>query len=124
MRSHKFMVNLRSEKNQKGVILVFSILFFAVILSTTLALSSVFIPRIRFYAGVRNSTAALYAADSGLEWCLYIVKKGASINPPILSNGAQFLINKKSSPLPSDCVSPIQAVGTQVESTRALEVSF
>lgn len=109
---------------QSGIIILFSILFLSAILAISISLSAIFTPKIRLFFDVKSSAAALYAADSGIEWCLHAVRKGSSVSPLNNSLGAKISINDKESPVPADCVSPVRSAGTQREVTRSLEASF
>lgn len=111
-------------KDNRGIIILLSMFFLGAILAISFALSVIFTPKIRSSFDVKSSPGALYAADSGAEWCLFVVRKGSSISALTFANGAQISINDKTSPMPSDCVSPVRSVGTYREITRALEVSF
>lgn len=112
------------EKKNSGIAVLFAILVLGIILSTTLALSVIFIPKIRLSFDVKNSPSAIHAADTGVEWCLYNFRKGTIFNPPVFLNGATFSINGKDSPVSTDCVSPVKSIGRLHNSTRSLEVSF
>lgn len=111
-------------KDEKGIIILFSILFLGVILAISFSLSTIFIPKARLLFDVKSSPSALYAADSGIEWCLYVTRKGSSIGAPVFANGANIVINGKSSPVAADCVSPVRSIGSYINVTRALEVTF
>ena len=80
-------------KKQKGSILIFSVLMLGVILTITLALGNIFLPRLRTSSETINSVAALYAADSAMEWCLHEQRgRLPSVSSPTISMGATFTI--------------------------------
>lgn len=84
---------MSSNKTQSGSILIFSVLMLGVILTITLALGNIFLPRLKTATQAINSAAAIYASDSALEWCLYTQSgKLPSISSPVMSNGATFVI--------------------------------
>ncbi|MDO8496614.1 MAG: hypothetical protein Q7S43_04185 [bacterium] len=56
---------------QKGSIIIFAVLMLGVILTITLSLGNIFLPRLRTSTEAIDSIAAIYAADSALEWCLH-----------------------------------------------------
>lgn len=65
-----------------------------VILTITLSLGNIILPKIRSSNEAINSVAAIYAADSAVEWCLY-TQRGrlpAAIQPT-MSNGATYTIS-------------------------------
>lgn len=82
-----------NNKTQKGSILIFSVLMLGVILMITLALGNILLPKLKTTSNYINSTAAGYAADSALEWCLYTQRgKLPAIGQPTMANGATFAI--------------------------------
>lgn len=111
--------------DQKGAAVIISILLVGVLLSFVLTLSLIFAPKIRASSEVKKSSAALYAAESGLEWCLYVNRHG-SVTAPVMSNGATFINGNTGTPfVAGDCAaSPIKAVGTYQGTTRSFEISF
>ena len=92
-------------------------------MAIALSLSAIFIPKIRLSFDVKNSPSAFYAADTGVEWCLYVERK-ASIGPPTMANGATITINDQNPPVAADCVFPVRSLGTYQRIIRALEVSL
>lgn len=107
-----------SFRHESGVVMLFSIILISVILSAAFALFLVFTPKIRSSGQVKDSVGAFYAADTGIEWCLYVNRK-VSVAAPSMSNGAAFTVT------PANCASfPITSVGTYRGVTRALEVNF
>ncbi len=113
---------LNYKKNEEGSILIFTVLILNFILAISLSLGAIFVPKIkRVSEGSAYSTAAIYSADSAIEWCIYINQGKAALPAPSMANGATFTIN------PSDCaVKPLnhQAVGTFKGVSRALEVNL
>ena len=78
---------------QKGSILIFSVLMLGVILTITLALGNIFLPRLRTSTEAINSIAAVYTADSALEWCLHEQRaRLPSVSTPTMSIGATYVI--------------------------------
>ncbi len=86
----------------------------------SLTLSAIFLPKIKSATNASSSVSAIYAADSGIEWCLYTNRGKTPARPtPTLTNGATYTIT------PSDCmIVPLnhQAVGTYHGVSRALQV--
>ena len=109
---------IKKHKKQAGVAIITTFLVVGVLLSIVFSLSAIFIPKIRVAAEAKNSVVATYAAESMLEWCLYVNRIGPAPSP------------EPSSTLPwtatvTDCtVSPVKAVGTYRGVTRAFELSF
>lgn len=121
--------NLTAWRKQEGVAVLFAVLLTALFLSITLTLSAIFIPKIRISSDVKNSVGAIYAAESGVEWCLYVNFKTPALptpSPPAMANNASYINgNTGNSFIPSDClVLPIKSTGTYNGTTRSLEISF
>lgn len=110
---------------EEGVVVIIAILVVGILLSVVLSLSAIFIPKIRNSSEVKKSTAALYAAESGIEWCIYVFKKDGSYPLPIMINGAQILNgNTDAMPAPADCAAqPVKIQGTFQGVTRSFELS-
>ncbi|MDP3792120.1 MAG: hypothetical protein Q8Q89_00080 [bacterium] len=118
-------------KNQKGSILVYSILILSIITSISLAISAILLPKLRIASDAPNSTAAISAASSGLEWCLYINRGKPTpqpLPPPSFGNGATVVIYY---PLTSTTIATCastetpmshRAVGSYLGVTRSLEI--
>ena len=78
---------------QKGSVLIFSVLMLGVILTITLSLANILLPRLRSATDSLSSVAAVYAADSAVEWCLYTQRgRLPAISQPVMSNGATYTI--------------------------------
>src|SRR3989344_3687034 len=88
-----FHIHNMKHKTQKGSILIYSVLILGVILSTTLALGNILLPRLKTAGNAINSAVAEYAADSALEWCLYTQRgKLPATGQPVMANGATFAV--------------------------------
>ena len=116
---------------QSGSALIFSLLLLSMSLAIALTLSAVFIPKIKLASAAKNSIAAVYAAESGLEWCLYIDRIG-NTTVPVMTNGATIQDNTLGSLDNNDCspaagadgATRVKLIGTYRDISRALEVSF
>lgn len=112
------------DKYQKGVILIFSLFLISFALASVFALSAIFIPKIKVTGEARKSTAALYAAESVIEWCLYVQSYGI-VPPPIMANGATLGVDEPNSlTIPRCDIMPVRAFGTFQGVTRSFEVSI
>ena len=111
---------------QAGSVLIFSILMLGVILTITLSLANTLLPRLRTSHDSLSSVAAVYAADSGIEWCLYTQRDRQPPAPaPVMSNGATYVILFGA--LPAACTpaeNPLNhsVVGTFRGVTRAFKI--
>jgi len=82
---------MRTYNIQKGSVLIFSVLMLGVILTITLSLANSILPRLRSSSDALSSVAAIYAADSGVEWCLYTQRdRQPPVPQPVMSNGATY----------------------------------
>ena len=64
-----------------------------VILTITLALANIFLPKLRTATQAVSSVPAAYASDSGLEWCLYTQRgRLPALGQPIMTNGSTFAV--------------------------------
>lgn len=76
--------------NQRGSIIVYALLTLVVISGISLTLVAIFLPKIRLASGPGNAVNAIFAADSGIEWCLFWQRGYSHPNAVVLSmdNGA------------------------------------
>lgn len=111
---------------QQGSILIFSVLMLGVILTITLGLANIFLPRLRASSDAIGSVSAIYAADSAVEWCLYTQRsKSPALAQPILSNGATYTIMfgaSVASCAPTESPLNHSITGTYRDITRAFKI--
>lgn len=102
-----------------------AVLLIGFFLSIALALSSIFIPKLRTATDIKSSIAAAYAAESAIEWCLYINRIGIT-SQPVMSNGATFINGNTGVPfVAADCsAATIKSIGTYQGISRSFEVNF
>lgn len=112
---------------QSGVALLVGVMLVSVLISIMLTLSAIFIPKLRLAQEVRKSVSAMYAADAGVEYCLYVDKINEQIsagfpetipNKPTLNNGANFTFE------PVDCQFPIRVEGEYQGVRRFFEINI
>ena len=114
-------------RDDRGSAIIFAILLMGVMLAITFALSAAFIPKIRQSSEAGRSVSAIYTADSGIEWCLYIYNKGATTAPSNAAGNVYSDGNGNSVDPTVYCPSPgpaLRVLGTANGVSRALEVSF
>jgi len=88
----------KTSNNQAGVALLFTIILLSIMLSISLALAAIFLPKIRISADTKNSVGAFFAADSATELCLYEARKQIVPNPTLtLISPAYYTIASPSS---------------------------
>lgn len=68
------------QKKQQGSIIIYAISVMVILIAIAITITAIFIPKLRASTDAVNSVTALYAADSGLEWCLYVNRNKP--NPP------------------------------------------
>ena len=111
--------------DQSGVVVILAVLLIGIFLSIAFTLSAIFIPKLRTASDAKRSVGALYAAESALEWCLYVNRIGSTAQP-VMGNGATYINgNTNVAFVESDCLaSPFRSVGTYQGVTRSFEISF
>ncbi len=118
-----------NKKSQQGVALITSVLLATVLLGIVFTFSAIFIPKIRTSSESKKTVSAVYAADSGLEWCLYIVNKDDIGNPetlqPVMSNGSTYSNGENQTLEALDCITdPLRILGVYQGVTRAFDIYF
>lgn len=112
---------MKKRNRQSGVIVIFTAIILGILISISLGLEAIFTPKIKLAAEVKNSVGALFAAESGLEWCLYNNQAVPSPTPapPTMSNGSTYILT------PADCSGrSLKSTGTYKGVTRAFQVDF
>lgn len=97
--------------------MIFAILLIGIILSIGLALSTIFINKLRTSVDARNSVPAYFAADSGIEWFLFSTVKGTPQAMPVFGIGSEFEITEETE-------EEVRSLGTFRGVSRAIEVDF
>ncbi|MGD0977049.1 MAG: hypothetical protein ABR875_02035 [Minisyncoccia bacterium] len=111
--------NPSKKRSDSGVALLFTILMIGILLSIILVLSNIFAIKLKLSAETRYSVSAYYAAESGVEYCLYLRTSPTPVpDPPVLDNGATFDTG-------DTCASGnIRSVGSFRNVSRAIEISY
>lgn len=119
--------NMHDKKVQQGSIIIFSVLMLGVILTITLSLGNIYLPRLKTSSETIDSIAAVYAADSALEWCLHQQRSiSPSVSAPVMSTGSTYVLYFGSgiaSCTPTENPLNHRAVGTYRGVTRSLDLS-
>lgn len=117
---NKLIFKLRTN-NQGQVMLLAVLIIGASILAMTSISGYLMLQRIRSSSNIVDSTKAIFAADTGIEWELFKKNKciEGSTNPlcttkPSLTNNSSFntFLSTQS----------IKAIGTSIKSNRAFEI--
>ncbi len=83
-KSKKFRQNMA----QKGIALLLTVVIISMILLIATLIANIVVTQLKLAGDINDSTAAIYAADSGVEWQLYQIRNGVSVSAPVMSNGA------------------------------------
>jgi hypothetical protein len=116
-----FRWSIRRERGSVAILLTFFILI--IILLVALATGNIMALEIKMSRDIGNSIPAFFAADAGIERCLYEVRKnsadvcGSSLNFT-LTNAATYVVNKNSGQ------NLIESVGTFIQTKRKIEASW
>lgn len=118
--------------SQRGSIILYAMLTMASMLAIGLTLNTLFIGKLKSAAAARDSIAAVYAADSAAELCLYEARQNDPQPPMVFSNGATYTITSDAPGNPDitdDCSVlgnssfGFRATGTYRGVRRTLEIS-
>jgi len=74
--------------NEKGIALLLTVIILSVIALVAMLIANIVIIQLKLSGDINDSVAAIYAADSGVEWQLYQIRNGVSVPAPTMSNGA------------------------------------
>lgn len=113
----KLFWKIRDIDKQSGAVLIFAVLLIGVILAIGLALSTIFINKLRTSVDAKNSIPAYYAADSGIEWTLFKRAKNPAQTKPVFGIDSEFEITE-------DTGDGVRSLGTFRGVSRAIEVTF
>lgn len=114
----KHLIKIISKEN--GIALLLTVVIISIVMLIAILISNIVITQLRLAGDINDSTAAIYAADSGVEWQLYQIRNGASVPVPAMSNGATI-----STTVIGDYPNfTIKSLGSYQEVKRQFEVSF
>jgi len=65
----------KADKNQRGISLYIAIIILGIMSGIIFGLTSLFFGQIKTLTVIGNSTKSFYSADSGIEHCLYNIRK-------------------------------------------------
>ncbi len=115
---------LNQNYNKKGISIYLALIIIAILLSSALGVSVIFVSQIRILKEMGNSVVAFYASDSGIEKILLNRQNPSSIPETPLSNGATyqvFVSGGGSCGVPNFC---IRSIGNYKETNRAIEITY
>jgi Tfp pilus assembly protein PilX len=111
---------LKFNNTQSGIALLLTMIITSAALLIAVLISNVVTTQIKLSSDIRDSTLAIYAADSGIEWELYQIRQGAAVPAPVMANGAT-IITIVSGSAPNFTIKSLGSFGTV---KRQFEVSF
>lgn len=117
--------------SQRGSIILYAMLIMSAMLAIGLTLNGLFIRKLRAAGVARDSVAALAAADSAAEMCLYEARHGIDLAAMTFENEATFSVADLATgtDITADCSTVssasfgFRATGTYHGVRRTLEVS-
>lgn len=129
----------RSGQSERGIAILVTVLTIALGFAIVLGLAAVYLNELFIIESAKNSTAAIYAADAGIEQALFIERKsgglvGSCPNPITsapqqcggggLPSGALFtyLVSDDTTVTPG--LRHVKAIGTFRATSRALEIFY
>lgn len=77
-----------TNKNQSGIALLLTVVILSIVTLIAVLIANIVIVQLKLAQDIGDSQAAIYAADSGVEWQLYQIRKGISVASPAMLNGA------------------------------------
>lgn len=109
-------------KNNKenGIALLLTVIILSIVILVAVLIANIVIVQLKLAKDIDDSQAAVYAADSGIEWQLYQIKKGISVSSPAMSNGA-VIQTTVTGTAPNFT---IKSLGSYQSVKRQFEVSF
>ena len=112
----------KSKKNltPKGIALLLTIIILSIVMLIAVLITTIVTMQLKLSSDINDSTKAIYAADSGIEWQLYQIRTGAPAAMPTMSNGATLTVTVTGS-YPNFTIKSLGSYGTV---KRQFEVNF
>lgn len=107
----------KAMKKERGQVMILSVILMSgAILSATMVASFLMVYHMRQATDLANSAKAIFAADAGVEWQFYRVRKDANYPAPVFTNGTQLQVVQ---------VEPnvYRCIGSSARSARAFEIN-
>lgn len=80
----------KSKNSENGIALILTVIVSSVVLLAAGLIANIVATQLKLASDIGDSTIAIYAADSGIEWQLYQIRNGASVPAPVMSNNASI----------------------------------
>ena len=82
------MKKFKQNTKQNGIALLLTVVILSAVTLIAVLIADIVIVQLKLAKDIGDSQAAIYAADSGVEWQLYQIRKGVAAASPAMSNGA------------------------------------
>ncbi len=105
---------------QNGIALLLTVIILSIVTLIAGFIANVVVVQLRLAKDIGDSQAAIYAADSGVEWQLYQIRKVVSVNSPVMLNGATV----ETTVIGAIPNLTIKSLGSYKSVKRQFEVSF
>ena len=110
----------KDNQKQSGIALLLTVIILSIVTLIAVLIANIVIVQLKLAKDTDDSQVAIYAADSGIEWQLYQIKKGIAVPSPVMSNGAT-IVTTVTGTSPSFT---IKSLGSYQSVKRQFEVSF
>lgn len=114
----KFLI--KNNKKQSGITLLLTVIILSIVILIAILIANIVIVQLKLAKDIDDSQVAIYAADSGIEWQLYQIKKSVSVSSPVMSNGT-VIETTVTGTAPNFT---IKSLGSYQSVKRQFEVSF
>ena len=111
---------MKHNRKHNGFALLLTVIILSIVMLIALFIASIVAVQSKLSSDINDSTAAIYAADSGIEWELYQIRQGGSAAMPVMSNGAQISATVSGN-FPNFTIRSLGSIGVV---KRQLEVTF
>jgi hypothetical protein len=105
----------KNKNSERGQVLLITVLVMMSTFALAIAIGGMVLYELRSMVGSGESVKALYAADTGIEYQLYMLNKG-NIDQPVMTNGTKYENTSGTG--------YVRSSGTSGRVNRAIEVSF
>jgi len=110
--------------SQKGSISIYlSVLFLSTLLVISSGIATLILNQIKMSNQIGHSVVSYYAAESGVERCLYNVRKNHSNSCPYVNVSLDFVSNAKYT-TDYDGLSNVNSIGVIFDTSREIELNW
>lgn len=114
--------SIKTIAQEKGIAVLITVTIISIVMLVAALIANIVATQLKLASDIADSTTAIYAADSGVEYKLYQIRKEANTAGAefSLSNGATILVTV-SGTLPN---LTIKSLGSYLSVKRQFEVNF